>query len=90
MLKAIKNDNDLYYNYIKEYLSQLESFKISFKRVALEVSDCYLALTKITDDQDEIFNQLVDWIMTSQALHASYRNAAHIVISFFVQNCEVF
>lgn len=90
LLKAIKGDNDLYYNYIKEYLSQLESFKISFKRVALEVSDCYLALAKITDDQDEIFNQLVDWIMSSQALHASYRNAAHIVISFFVQNCEVF
>jgi hypothetical protein len=28
--------------------------------------------------------------LDTQMLPESYRNAAHIVISFFVQNCEVF
>ncbi len=90
LIKAIKDDNNAYYNYIKENLSQLDSYKISFRKVAHEVADCFLGLAQATDDQDAIYNGLIQWILDTQMLPESYRNAAHIVISFFVQNCEVF
>lgn len=90
LIKAIKDDNDAYYNYIKESLSQLDSYKISFRKVAHEVADCFLSLSQVTEDQDDIYNGLIQWILDTQMLPESYRNAAHIVISFFVQNCEVF
>ena len=90
LIKAIKDDNDAYYNYIKENLSQLDGYKISFRKIAHEVADCFLNLLEVTDDQDEIYNGLTQWILDTQMLPESYRNAAHIVISFFVQNCEVF
>jgi hypothetical protein len=90
LIKAIKDDNNAYYNYIRESLSQLDSYKISFRKVAHEVADCFLSLAETTDDQDAIYNGLIQWILDTQMLPESYRNAAHIVISFFVQNCEVF
>lgn len=90
LIKAIKDDNDAYYNYIKENLSQLDGYKNSFRKIAYEVGDCFLHLMEVTDDQDEIYNGLIQWILDTQMLPESYRNAAHIVISFFVQNCEVF
>ena len=90
LIKAIKDDNDAYYNYIKENLSQMDGYKISFRKIAHEVADCFLNLLEVTDDQDEIYNALTQWILDTQMLPESYRNAAHIVISFFVQNCEVF
>ena len=90
LIKAIKDDNDAYYNFIKENLSQMDGYKISFRKIAHEVADCFLNLLEVTDDQDEIYNALTQWILDTQMLPESYRNAAHIVISFFVQNCEVF
>lgn len=90
LIKTIKDDNDVYYNFIKENLSHLDSYKISFRKVAHEVADCFLRLMEVTDDQDEIYNGLINWILDTQMLPESSRNAAHIVISFFVQNCEVF
>ncbi|MEI3535357.1 MAG: ABC-three component system protein [Bacilli bacterium] len=90
LIKAIKDDNDAYYNYIKENLSQMDGYKISFRKITHEVADCFLNLLEVTDDQDEIYNALTQWILDTQMLPESYRNAAHIVISFFVQNCEVF
>jgi len=44
LIKAIKDDNNAYYNYIRESLSQLDSYKISFRKVAHEVADCFLSL----------------------------------------------
>lgn len=90
LIKEIKDDNDAYYNYIKENLSQMDGYNHSFRKIAHEVADCFLRLLEVTDDQDEIYNALTQWILDTQMLSESYRNAAHIVISFFVQNCEVF
>lgn len=90
LMSSIKNDNELYYNYIRDYLSQLDSYRKPFTYIALQVQICFDKLSEITDDQEEIFNKLVDWILHSQALSSNYQTAAHIVISFFVQNCEVF
>ncbi len=90
LMKAIKDDNDAYYFFIKEYLSQQDTIRGSFKKIALEVQLCFTELAEKTTDQDEIYNALIQWILDTQHLSDYYRTAAHIVISFFVQNCEVF
>ena len=39
-------------------------------------------------DQNRIFDSLVDWL--NGAIPEASRIACEIVISFFIQNCEVF
>lgn len=41
-----------------------------------------------SNDKVIIFNLLVDWVMSKNPL--SSREACEILISFFVQDCEVF
>ncbi len=90
LIKSINSDNDVYYYFIKDHLASIDDYSRSFKKIALEVQTCFLTLSENTNDQDEIYNALVQWVLDSQNLPESYRTAAHVVISFFVQNCEVF
>lgn len=90
LIKSINDDNDVYYYFIKEHLAAIDDYRHPFKKIALEVQTCFLTLSEGTDDQDEVYNALVQWVLDSQRLPESYRTAAHVVVSFFVQNCEVF
>ncbi len=90
LMKAINDDNAAYYFFIKEHLSQQDTIRGSFKKIAHAVQLCFDELSEKTADQDEIYNALIQWILDTQHLSNYYRTAAHIVISFFVQNCEVF
>lgn len=90
LLKTIRDDVDSYFYFIKDHLATIDDFKHSFKQIALEVKTCYLSIAKKIADQDEAYNALVQWILDTQRLPISYKLAAQIVISFFVQNCEVF
>ena len=88
--QSILDDNNRYFYFIRDHLSQLDDMDHPFKKIALEIRTFYLTLTETMSDQEEIFNGVVDWILNSHGLHSSYRAAAHIVVSYFVQSCEVF
>ena len=45
-------------------------------------------MESVTNNKYQIFNQMVDWLMTKTLSES--KEACEIVISFFVQNCEVF
>lgn len=90
LTKAIKDDNDVFYWFIKEHISQLDAVKSSFRTIASEIKSAFLKLDQDGYDQFEIFKQLTDWIMKKHLLSASYYQAAHIIVSYFVQSCEVF
>ncbi len=90
LTKSIKDDNEVFYWFIKDYISQLDEFKSSFKIIASEIKTSFLKLEEDGHGQNEIFEALVDWTIKKNLLPASYKEAAHIVISYFVQNCEVF
>lgn len=90
LTKAIKDDNDVFYWFIKEHISQLDAVKSSFRTIASEIKSAFLKLNQEGYDQFEIFKQLTDWIMKEHLLPASYYQAAHIIVSYFVQSCEVF
>lgn len=90
LTKAIKDDNDVFYWFIKEHISQLDAVKSSFRTIASEIQSAFLKLDQEGYDQFEIFKQLTDWIMKKHFLPASYYQAARIIVSYFVQSCEVF
>lgn len=78
-----------YYGFIKENMKILsEQKRLNFDLVASEVKTAYLKAMQNTDDKVLVFNMLVEWI-NSKIVQAS-KEACEIMVSFFVQNCEVF
>ena len=90
LIKAIKDDNEAFFWFIKDRISQLDANKSSFTIIASEIRTSFLKLHSEGHTQSEIFEALIEWIMNKHLLDASYRNAAHIIVSYFVQSCEVF
>ena len=62
--------------------------KLRYKKVRNEVSDCFEALNQMNYSRSEIFDQMVQWLL--EHTENQKREACEAVISFFVQNCEVF
>ena len=78
-----------YYPYIRDCFKELEGlngFRLTV--LSLQVKSCFIKLEGISDNKTDIFNRLVDWVM-AKTLSTS-RDACEAVVSFFVQNCEVF
>ena len=88
--QSIADDNNRYFYFIQDHLSILDDINHPFKKIALEVKTFFLTLTETISDQEEIYNAIIEWILRTQRLPESYRAAAHIVVSYFVQSCEVF
>lgn len=87
---SIKNDVDIYYNYVRKQLSELDDVGSEFKVIASQFQICYQKLASIMKDQEEIYNRIITWVLNELGLGTKYQTPAKIVVSFFVQNCEVF
>lgn len=78
-----------YYNYIKNLFGEAEKEnKLDFDTVAREVKLCSDRLIKSGLSQERVFSNLVDWIKGKTTVINIA--ACEIIISFFIQNCEVF
>lgn len=78
-----------YYRYIERLFIILEGGgKLRYKKVQNVVNDCFEALNQIEYSRSEIFDQMVEWMMEHTGNQK--REACEAVISFFIQNCEVF
>lgn len=85
------SQNIEYYFYIQKLFSSLDEKRSVFNIIAKEVETCFLKLEAYDNDQNYIFDALVDWILEKSGLNKStYRCASEKVVSFFIQNCEVF
>lgn len=77
-----------YFAFVKDLFQQLsKEGKLRFDTFAMEVKLCYL---KVKDDglsQQQIYDILIEWLRTNTN---GSRDACDVVISYFVQNCEVF
>ena len=87
---TIKNDVESYYNYTRKMLSDLDDAGDEFTVIASQFQICYKKLAKVMDDQEEIYNRIIKWVLDELKLTNKYATAARIIVSFFVQNCEVF
>ena len=91
LIDSITDDVTHYYNYIESIFADIDRQSSgTFERIASEV---HLAYQKIKSEglgHTAIFEFMTDWF--KEKLSAEQRNdlAVSAVISFFVQNCEVF
>lgn len=77
-----------YFNFVKEQLQALDDAKgVKFELIATQVRQHFLRISQTELFQECIFDQIVEWL---QHKVNGDRSACEIVVSFFVQNCEVF
>lgn len=87
--RKIINDVTDYYIYIKEQFKLLDKQEQnSFELIATQVKVFYLKLRKTESSQQTIYEQLIEWLF--KKTENSSKEACSIIISFFIQNCEVF
>lgn len=85
----IESYNCTYYYFIKETFQNLEiSNQVHFNILATEIKTSFLKCDKEMDNKSDIFNSLVLWMHSK--INGASLEACEVVISFFVQNCEVF
>lgn len=78
----------LYFKFIQEYLKDLcESSNTDFELVASNVRIVYFKCKRKEMNQEEIFETISNWLVSQT--HCS-QTAAEIMVSFFVQDCEVY
>lgn len=87
---SIKNDVESYYNYLRKQLSDLDDVGSEFRIIASQFQICYEKLLKSMSDQEDIYNRIIKWVLEELGFTEKYYTAARIIVSFFVQNCEVF
>ena len=91
LINAISNGVVRYYKFIEEQFGIADSYQTnSFERIASEVKLAYEKLEGNAISQDQIYNELIEWMMRKLEFEDRHRQAVAIIISFFVQNCEVF
>lgn len=74
---------------IREAFSRLEKDQsINSKVIFLQVKLYYEQLYSQNLNQNDIFEALCDWVMTGAKI--SKREKAEVLVSFFIQNCEVY
>ncbi len=87
--KKIRNEITDYYLYIREQFSQLDKQNSkSFDAIASQIKTFYIILSKTENSQEVIYGQLTEWL--SKKTDNSSLGACGIIVSFFIQNCEVF
>lgn len=78
-----------YYPYIRVCFKAQDGINgFRLDALSMQIKSCFIKMEGISDNKSDIFDQLVTWIM-SKTLSSS-RAACEAVVSFFVQNCEVF
>ena len=87
----LKNETQIqvvmYYRYIEKVFSESEA---DFDMIAAEIKISSQKLEKAGMSQAEVITQLAEWIRNKAGLSSDRQLACNIVVSFFIQNCEVF
>ena len=78
-----------YYPFIRSLFRDMEG-KNGFRLevISMQIRCCFIKMADITEDKDVIFQNMVHWLQIKTK--CSSTSACEAVISFFVQNCEVF
>ena len=61
-----------------------------FDLIASEIETTYKRLDNGQLSQDEVVNELAEWIKNKSGVGNKNMRACHIVVAYFIQNCEVF
>lgn len=91
----LKNDETTrvlrYYNFINDMFASMERDGTGdFELIASEINTAYKKLDNGSLSQEEVVTQLAEWIRNKAQVAGKYLRACHIVVAYFIQNCEVF
>lgn len=87
--RKIKNNVTDYYILIRDNFAELDRAKGDLSEtISLQIKTYYLKQKGMGFEQQKIFDNIVMWIHTKT--NPKTYDAAEILTSFFVQNCEVF
>ena len=87
--KKVKYDVAEYYLYIRKLFSEMEKENTGiFDLIAGQIRAFYLNISMYLKDQEEIYEYISKWLY--ERLNIGSIEACRIVVSFFIQNCEVF
>lgn len=80
-----------YYPFIEDKFSLLDGVNgASFNVIRSEVNAVYEKLEAAGMNQEEICEELSNWILDSFGFGSTHKTAGYIVVSFFIQLCDVF
>lgn len=74
-----------YFLYLKDLFKNLD--EVSFETIAASFKHSYCQALKEKLDQEEIFESLIDWVKSKTRCS---RTVARILVSYFIQNCDVY
>jgi len=87
--RKIKGHVSEYYNVVKSKLIAVDAIKQSSSElISSQIKSYYIKMSQIHDDQQSIYEEMVTWL-NKKTNSVSY-DASSIIVSFFIQNCEVF
>jgi len=84
--RDIQNHVLTYYNYIKNQFAEIDDFVI----IQSDIKKAFKQLDNNQLCQEEIVDKLANWILDKSQKPAKHLIACRIIVSFFIQNCEVF
>lgn len=84
----IKEDVSYYYLFIKKCFAEIDKTDMTFEIIAGQIKSFYKKISSITSDQNKIYDSIANWIFDKYKV--GNIEAYKIIVSFFVQNCEVF
>jgi hypothetical protein len=86
---AIKSNVVMYFGFIRQKFADLDALHPqSADLIAAQIKTYYLKQKSLSFSKQEIFQNIVNWI--NSKARGDDTLPAEIVVSFFVQNCEVF
>lgn len=86
--RKVRSNVVQYFNYVRGQLQALDEAKGGrFDLIASQVRQHFLRLSQMELFPEHIFEQIVEWLQNKVN---GDKSACEIVVSFFVQNCEVF
>lgn len=86
-IKKIENDVLTYYLKIRELFQEQNNPKNSFEAISLNIKHSYTLIKETGQSEENVYNELVQWI---QSKTNCSKEASCILVSFFVQNCEIY
>jgi len=84
--RKIEGNVTKYYSFVQKSLKEIGADK--FDNMAIQIKSFCKKCESLSRDKEVIFDQIVEWVMRKSK--NDNKIASEIVVSFFVQNCEVF
>jgi len=89
--KRIGDSVDQYFRIVREKLIVLEHSEPNQSAlIAGQIRNFYTKQDSLNLSQEQIFENVIDWILSKTKSVSNRRYGAEIVASFYVQNCELF